>query len=417
MNNPADIATAWKAQSESLQEVQIKGGRLEKKVQEILNWSTGRVVYDSEFSYDLQIDNYYEQGGKIATVASVTYTEPDTKGHSNENKLQLKLGELALLKYAYPECSVALILGGSRDSWLPYVLDAFEYFFDEVICLWTDEGMQRLVELKSKPESVTRKHQHFWSSLRGEWKLLERYSHDVKPPVGLLRYKIVDKIKNQLPLVDHPELVASRIAALCLNRSKRKGGAEWTNFLQRRWNALEQSRSYFNPVEALVELALDEAKIDFKGGVAHDIAVPSFLHELGMKNTLLSEDFIAFSEKYKLPVYIQCKASGGGRLQHGKNIQNRTKEQISRGILYRSTLIDNNLTLGEKKFIWVSILDGDWGVTKKYPLKYLHMLQFAGYDKYFGSEELVDNDLEPLSTETNPLINYLLNDLKVRLIK
>jgi hypothetical protein len=241
---------------------------------------------------------------------------------------------------------------------LPYVLDAFQYFFDEVVFLWDGKSIERLKNIKTTPGLVTLKHKEFWNEVLADWEKIELIAHDYIPPTGLLRYKIADKIRNQQPLVDHPELVNSRIAALCLNRSKCKGGREWENFRARRWNSLEQSRSYFNPVEALIEIALTDAGLDFKGGIAHDIPVKSFLHELGMKNTLLSEDFILFSKRYKLPVYIQCKASGGGRLQHGKNIQNRAKEQISRGILYRSTLINGKITFGQKNYIWISVLAG-----------------------------------------------------------
>ena len=196
-----------------------------------------------------------------------------------------------------------------------------------------------------------------------------------------------------------------------MHRSKIKNGAEWHNFVNRKWSAFEQSRSYFNPLEALIEISLNNAKIKFKGGIAKDVSVHSLLHDLGMNHTLLSEDFVLFSKKYKKNVYIQCKASGGGRSQHGKNIQNRTKEQVSRGVLYRCTFKEKKLILNPKNFIWISILDGNWGVTKKTPHKYIHMLEFAGYDKYFCAEDLVDNNINPLPPVSNQLIDYLINEL------
>ncbi|UOQ53396.1 hypothetical protein [Hymenobacter cellulosivorans] len=410
----SDITAAWQAQSKRLKEVQIRGGSLEKEIKEILGWDSGRVVYHSHHGYDVQMDSIYPSKEAPEVIVSVTYTDPDTKGHSNENKLQLKVGELALIKYAYPQCRVVLVIGGSKDSWLPYVLEAFKYFFDDIIFVWEPSGVFELNILKINPDSVALKHKSFWEQLSLEWHAIELKGEDFNPPTGLLRYKIADKIKGQNPPVDHPDLVNSRIAALCLNRSKRKGGAEWNNFRKRNWNALEQSRSYFNPLESLVEISLTDAKLSFEGGIAHDISVPSFLHQLGMENTLMSEDFVLFSEKFKCPVYIQCKASGGGRDQHGKNIQNRAKEQVSRGILYRSTLVGSVFTLNPKYYIWISVLDGNWGVTKRTPRKYIHMLQFAGYDHFFGSEELVDSDYEPLPSDTNPLTRFLIDELDCR---
>jgi len=405
---------AWEAQSESLKDVQIKGGKLEKEIKKILNWDHGRVIYDKIHNYNLQVDNIFPNKTNPEIFASVTYTEPDTKGHSNENKLQLKVGELVLLKNEYPECKVILVLGGSPESWLPYVLDAFEFFFDEVISIWDDNGINRLLEIKKNPDIVIKKHNDFWNELRREMKEISFLPTSFTPPNCLFRYKILDRIKAQNPPVNHPDLINNRVAGLCMQRAKSKGGKEWDNFLKRNWQALEQSRSYFNPLESLVEIILTDAKLAFEGGIAHDIPVPSFLHQLGMENTLLSEDFILYSTKYNMPVYIQCKASGGGRNQHGKNIQNRTKEQLTRGLLYRCNLQNNDIVLSEKKYIWISILDGNWGVTQKSPLKYLHMLQMAGYNKFFASEDLVDNNLNPIDTKNNDLSLFLINDLKCK---
>lgn len=398
---------AWQAQSKSLIEVQKKGGNLEQEVKALLQWSSGKMEYDRKHNYFIQVDNAFPSLEKPEILASVTYTEPDTKGHSNENKLQLKVGELALTKYAYPECRAVLVLGGNKESWLPYVLEAFDFFFDEVVSIWDKSGLKRLYEIKDNPSCVTQKHVSFWSSLRNEWNNIDYKGAGFSIPCGLLRYQILDKIKKQNPPVDHPNLINSRIAALCLQRSKSKGGTEWDNFRARKWTALEQSRSYFNPLESLVEIILTDGNFDYQGGIAHDIAVPSLLHQLGMENTMLSEDFVLFSKKLKKKVYIQCKASGGGREQHGKNIQNRTKEQITRGILYRCAIDHKAIVLGKKDFIWISILDGDWGVTKTSPLKYIHMLQHAGYDHFLGASTLVDKSLEPLPTGSNPLAKLL----------
>jgi hypothetical protein len=406
---------AWKAQSDSLIEVQKKGGRLEAEIKKILGWQYGRVSYDNERSYDLQVDNVYPNLESPEVMASVTYTEPDTKGHSNENKLQLKVGELAIFKNSYPNCKIILILGGSQESWLPYVLEAFDFFFDEVVCVWDEKGRNRLSVIKKDPKnSIKLKHEDYWNKVRQEWDKIDYLDSTYEPPCGLLRYRVADRISSQTPPVDHPDLINTRVAALCLHRSKRKGGREWDHFRARRWNAIEQSRSYFNPLEAVVELSLKDGGFRFKGGIALDVPVPSFLHDLGMENTLLSEDFVLFSKKYDKKVYIQCKASGGGRKQTGKNIQNRTKEQVTRGLLYRSNIKNSKFVYGSKNYIWISVLDGNWGVTKRTPLKYIHMLQTAGYDYFLGSENLVDSDLNPLQGDDNPLFQ-LLTDLQCEL--
>ena len=86
----------------------------------------GRVTYDEQYGYQLQVDAAYPSTDAPRTIVSVTYTKPDKPGHSNENKLQLKVGELALFKTYTAGASA-----GSRHrreqvpAWLPYVLKAF----------------------------------------------------------------------------------------------------------------------------------------------------------------------------------------------------------------------------------------------------------------------------------------------------
>jgi hypothetical protein len=201
-----------------------------------------------------------------------------------------------------------------------------------------------------------------------------------------------------------------------MEASLASGGTEWNHYRRENWGAIEMSRSYFNPQEAIVELSLIEGDFKYEGGVARDIEVPSFLHELGMKNTKLSEDFTLYSDLLEKPVYIQCKASGGGRAQHGKNIQNRTKEQIARGILYSANLDENGiLKFNEAGFHWISILDGNWGVNQGEQYKYLHMLELAGYSKYFGASSLISPEMTVLRKDSNPLVKYL-NEIGCRKI-
>ena len=65
---------AWEKQSESLKEVQQKGGNLEKVVKEILQWESGRVVYDHNHAYELQVDSVFPSKTAPEVFASVTYT-------------------------------------------------------------------------------------------------------------------------------------------------------------------------------------------------------------------------------------------------------------------------------------------------------------------------------------------------------
>lgn len=402
---------AWEKQAASLVEVQKIGSGLEKEVRATLEWPTGKVTYDKKNKYQIQVDCAFPSVETPQVIASVTYTKPDTRGHSNENKLHLKVGELALLKYANPDTRVVLVIGGDKESWLPYVLKAFEFFYDETIFLWEDTGLNRLREIKDNPKSVKLAHEDFWMALRAEWEATALQDKSSPPPKGLVRYAVADELKKQTPRVHHPSLIENEIARACMHAAKINEGKEWDNFLRENWGALEMSRNYFNPVEASVDLCLKRAGLGYKGGIAYDVQVPSLLHDLGLTTTSVSEDFIPFSKTYEKPVYIQCKASGGGREQHGKNIQNRAKEQITRGLLYRCRIIDGKLTLFPKNFIWVSILDGDWGVTASTPHKYIHMLQLAGYDKMIGASELLTDNLKLKDEENNPLIQYLVNEL------
>lgn len=404
--------TAWEAQSRSLIEVQKQGGDLEKLVGKILNWPSGKVCYEPKFGYKIQVDCAYPSIQLPAAIASVTYTSPDKPGHSNENKLHLKVGELALLKRAYKNLRMILVIGGVKSSWLPYVLNAFEHFYDEVIYLWQIEGVKRLKAIAKKPESLQIKNANLWDSLRNEWNSLQLADLSTVPPCGLIRYAILDKLKNQKPIVHNPSLISNEIARLCMQRSYSANGAEWTSYLHDHWHNIEMSRNYFNPVEAAVEISLQHAHFYFEGGVSRDVEVRSLLHDLGMTATRVSEDFVLFSELLKCPVYIQCKASGGGREQHGKNIQNRAKEQITRSIIYRCRSTNGKIEWGPKKYHWISILDGDWGVTTREPLKYVHMLQLAGYDKLLCASDLLTDELN-VKRENNPLITYL-NQLKCR---
>jgi len=400
---------AWEKQSESLIEVQKFGTQLEKKTRELLGWDSGRAIYDSEHDYKLQTDASWPSIEAPKAILSVTYTNPDKPGHSNENKLQLKIGELALLKNAFPGVRLLLVIGGTQEAWLPYVLEAFKYFFDEVIFLWdADSALVRIREIQKAPLSIPLKNVKLWEEISHEWKRIKLAPPDDPVPGGLVRYKIADELKNEDRNIQHPKHLKNEILRLCMQCSFDFNGIEWKHFKEGRWERIEMSRNYFNPLEASVELSLSISKFKYHGGVGKDVEVPSLLHKLGMKRTKLSEDFVLISKKLNRPVYIQCKSSGGGREQHGKNIQNRTKEQITRSLFYRCDYRDGTIKWTPKDYHWISVVDGDWGVTREQPAKYIHMLQWAGYDRIIGSEELLNSDLN-VKRENNPLVEYLKN--------
>jgi hypothetical protein len=134
--------------------------------------------------------------------------------------------------------------------------------------------------------------------------------------------------------------------------------------------------------------------------------VITILAALGAPLSRSTEDFGLYSEQENKPLYIQCKASGGGEAQHGKAVMNRAKEQIARSLLYRCKVDGETIVSGEKNYVWSIVLDGNWKLPIKYPLKYIHMLQIAGYDRIFKASDLVLNpDLQP--RKDSPLIEYL----------
>jgi hypothetical protein len=400
---------AWLNQSRTLQEVQRYGSNLEREVRNLLDWDGGRVPYSKEYGYKIQVDCTWQNLQNPLAIASVTYSNPDTPGHSNENKLQLKLGELALLKNRYPKLRAILVIGGTEEAWLPYVLKAFDYFYDEVVHLWDEKGFDRLNEIRSNPTIVENKHQSFWDSLREIWANREAMFVQATIPRGLVRYEVLDMLKADAGH-ESPSEIKNAIARRCMQASFAEGGTEWNHYRQQNWGAIEMSRSYFNPQEAIVDLSLNAGNFKFSGGLAKDVEVRSFLHQLGMDKTKLSEDFVLYSRALQKPVYIQCKASGGGRNQHGKNIQNRTKEQVARGILYSANLNEEgNLSLDENDFHWVGVLDGNWDVTQSEKHKYVHMLHIAGYSKLFAGSDLVDEAFDVLPAELNPLVSYLIS--------
>jgi hypothetical protein len=408
---------AYERQGVSLRAVQKYGPELETKVGEFLGWTGGRVVYfdggESALRYDLQVDSCYPGVAHPEIFVSVTYCNPDKPGHSNENKLQLKIGELMLLKGQYPEIKSVLVLGGNQNTWLRYVLKAFQYFFDETIFLWEDGAEERLEIIRTDPGVVTPKHRDVWQTLKREWDSRNLWTG--KPINSRLRRGFWEMVKATGHRSELPADIPNEIMRHCMETAynislrtrARQGGKEWGHYLNGDWESLWQSRSYFNPAEAAIDLTLRKAGFAYLGGLARDVPVPSFLHFLGgaeVDRTKVSEDFVLFSQRYSQPVFIQSKSTGGGSEEHGKNIQNRGKEQLTRSLIYRGSInAEGNIEVRPQDFIWIGLLDGNWGVTHKAPLKYIHMLQWAGYQHLLAADSLVDKDFVLWPTHANPL--------------
>lgn len=407
---------AYEEQSQSLKYVQKFGPELERAVAAALAWTGGRVAYysnEQKVAYDLQVDCCFPNVAKPEAVVSVTYCKPDIPGHSNENKLQLKLGEMMLIKGVFPECRSILVIGGNKETWLKYVLVAFDFFFDRTVWAWDKDFDKQILGIRNNPKAIALKHAQVWKQLNAEWGQVKLWSE--APINSGLRKSLWEVVSETGCEGDLPENISNEVFRYCMEAAFRrhketrgKVGKEWTSYLNEDWDALWQSRSFFNPGEAAIELSLQRGGFCFKGALAQDEDVPSLIHTLGgseVDNTKVSEDFVLYSRALDRPVFIQSKSTGGGLEGHGKNIQNRTKEQLARSLFYRGRIENGSIVLRPKDYFWISVLDGNWGVTKKTPLKYIYMLQWAGYDFLMAADSLVTDDLS-LNTE-NQLIRKL----------
>jgi hypothetical protein len=409
---------AYERQSHSLRYVQTFGPALEKNVSAALGWPGGKVIYYERAGvvYKLQVDSCWPNVNSPQAVASVTYCKPDKPGHSNENKLQLKLGELMLVKARFPEIRSVLVIGGNRETWLPYVLRAFNFFFDRTVFAWEEDFENKINEIRDNPGAIPLRHAATWKQLAGEWSTTKLW--DGEPIDSSLREGVWTYMREIGREGELPEDISNEIFRLCMQTAfdrhkatRGRNGHEWTNYLNDEWDKLWQSRSFFNPGEAAIQLSLSRAGFAYLGALAQDVAVPSLIHYLGgeeVDNTKVSEDFILYSRKLDKPVFIQSKSTGGGLGRHGKNIQNRTKEQLARSLFYRGSVDEKGqIILRPKDYYWIGLLDGDWGVTRVTPLKYIHMLQWAGYDYLLAADSLVTDDFSLNPIEANPLVVHL----------
>ncbi len=399
---------SYKNVSSSMNRVIKSGAELERLVKKILNAKGGNIRYDNDPSVRLQTDIALPNTNNPETIFSITHTDPDKPGHSNENKFQLKLGEIYLIKTFNPSIRCVMVLGGTKDAWLQYVLKAFPFFFDEVVYLWEKDFKKNLL----KACNCQLKNSEFWKSEKKRRNSISLAKNINDVPTSSLRASFHNKtIKKYLGvvspnLIQHPLLKRMASSAhKAYVESIGKGGLFWKHLSTSKYEAIWQERNYFNPNEAAIEHILDSNDFFYLGKTGQDVEISNLLHDFGLTRTRVGEDFVLYSRKHDMPVYIQCKASGGGKKQHGKNIMNRAKEQNGRSVLYRCKQEGTHLISKSQDFFWIGILDGNWKLPTKTPTKYYNMLKIAGYSKLIGADSLVDNSLIPL--RKNALISYL----------
>lgn len=279
---------AYAEQGQSLRFVQKFGPQLEKAVATALAWSGGQVVYHKagQLAYELQVDCCSPEVSKPDAIVSVTYCKPDTPGHSNENKLQLKLGELMLIKGAFPDCRGILVIGGNKETWLKYVLTAFGFFFDRTVWAWDEDFDKQILEIKKDPKSIRLKHAEAWNQLRQEWSETKLWTGE--PINSGLRKSMWETVSEAGCEGELPENISNEIFRYCMETAfgrfkatRGRVGKEWTSYLNEDWDGLWQSRSFFNPAEAAIELSIRQAGFSYKGALARDVDVPSMIHTLG----------------------------------------------------------------------------------------------------------------------------------------
>lgn len=436
---------AYTGQSESLGASNRRGQRGEEIVRNLTGGVNSRVPYTNFDSshFLLQSDCVVGEGTERELIISVTHTQPDSRGHSNENKLQLKLGELWLWKTHRPNRRVVIVLSGRKDQWLPWCLTAFRVFFDDAIYEWEEDFENRIqnsferVELRNialwREESRIRNLREARASellnLNGTQdttclvprnsRLRHQYFENIVPQYWR-RYDDASEIDNQILRV------CMESAQATFQRTNGRNGIEWRHFRRTENSGIDiarfwQCRTYFNPAEAVIEQIINLHQIPFAGGIACDVDVPSFMTLLARESnsfeefnrTKMSEDFVLMYNRRGIEgsIYIQSKSSGGGMDGHGKAIQNRAKEQVARNLLYRLRPIisDNSEITGfeyvNREFNWIGIIDNNWALPAREPRKNLHMLLLAGYDQLFYADSLVDESLNPV--EASPLSDYI----------
>jgi len=398
---------AYGKQGISLEEVQRNAPLFERIIKETVDGKSGRIKYTDHPRALLQMDIVLPSSKTPKTAISVTHSNPDTPGHSNENKFQLKLGEIYLLKTYHEDLRCLITIGGSEKAWLPYVLPAFKQFYDGFL-IW-EEGKER--ELREMLSCGLR-NEEFWEAERQRRREIVLSKDPQCAPISSLRNDFLMHVIPSGFRKSHPEEIPNELLrSMALKsyeayiRTRGESGKFWIHLINANLSGVQQERNFFNPTETTVEILLDRARFRYEGQLGFDMELANLLHDFGMIETSVGEDFVLYSRKENKPVYIQCKSSGGGPKQHAKNIGNRSKEQIGRSMLYRCRYLNDKIVSIPQNFIWIGVLDGNWRMPNNYPLKHIHFLEIAGYTKHFAADTLVTSRFEP--NLENSLLRYL----------
>lgn len=182
---------AYFAQSAALAEVQKRWGALEKAVREQAGCVKGRARYaDAHDLARLQVDGAYPNCDKPELLVSVTHTDPDKPGHSNENKFHLKLGELYLFKTFSPTVLHMLAVGITQAAWAPYVLEAFKLFFDDVPFSWDGDFLEKI----KNAQKLNTKNDAFWEAEAQRRSTIKLATDPTLAPRSALRMKFYKDI-------------------------------------------------------------------------------------------------------------------------------------------------------------------------------------------------------------------------------
>lgn len=383
----------------ALKNTQIRGKDAESAVKTFLNKENIHYLHGKTKNYlnhpeaDVEVDFILDGMDNKETFISVTHSNPLIPGHSNENKLHQKISELYLFKLANLDTRIILVVGGEIKKWAPYVLKVFEIFFDEVVYVQDRDFFGRLHNAL-KCDLINR---DYWLKERKLFTKVHFLNSAYNICKRNLREEFFSKIILGLSRKSPPQY-PNQVKNLILRKmgEANVNSIFWSYVKQGKYAEIWQERNYFNPLEAIIELILEKNNIWFRGGLGKSVQVHhSVLHDLGFTSTRFTEDFQLFSKKLKKRIYIQCKSSSGGPNNTSKALPSRAREQIGRSILYRTTINkDKKLISNRKDYLSIYILDGLWNFPKKYPLKYVHLLQIAGADYILNGYDLVDNKLE-----------------------
>ncbi len=390
---------AYTAASSSLPTTVLTGRQLENFVSEILNNQS--IPYEDE--KNLQYDAYHPSASiredfvlpnvrNPETTIYVTHSNPSkSRGHSNENKLHQALGELYLLKTYYPELRCIAFLGGPREKWTEYIPQAISFFYDGVSHAWDNDPAESLLQALDAPL----KHSKFWTEETQLRKSIELSTNPQIAPNSFLRTNFYKQVIPEYLGITSPTAIYNEPLRFIAESAIDNDGAFWRHLHTGDSSRIWSERTYFNPLEACVALLLNKEQFAYEGGLGEDVNVHhNLLLEMGYSSASRKTDFL-LEDAEGIPVYIQCKSAGGGQEgQLTKHITDRAREQIARSIIYRSTYRNGELISQPKNFRWYFVLDNKWRTPNHYPLKYLHILEIAGVDRVFPSDDIITDDFE-----------------------